>query len=371
MSTSDSQPLNVVVALDSFKGSISAAAAVEAFSAGWRSAAGSANLIPHPMADGGEGTLDAFEASVAGARRMPVTVQGPAGSDVSSYWLLLPDSTGVVELGLTSGIELLGERREPWSADTRGLGEALAAALAHGVERLIVGIGSSASTDAGAGMLQALGARILDEAGAPISSGLAGLREAVTVDLTSLTPPPRGGVIVLSDVTNPLCGAHGAAAVFGAQKGLKPEEVDEADGILRRFADMMRLTPDTPGAGAAGGAGYALAAWGAQLTPGAYEIAELVGLRRAITHADVVVTGEGSFDGQSAAGKVPSYVAGVAQERGVPVVLVAGRVASDAPTSSFARTISLTVLAGGTAGALADPAHWLREAGQLAAAPYV
>jgi glycerate kinase len=355
--------VNVVVALDSFKGSIAAADAVAAFAAGWVGVEAATVIVPRPMADGGEGTLAAFGASVPGARRMPVTVDGPHGREVTAEWMLLPDGTGVVELASTSGIELLGDRREPWTAGTRGFGQSIAAALSHGVERLVLGIGSSASTDAGAGLLQALGARLLDAEGSPIGPGLAGLQDLETVDLTPLPALPPGGVTVLTDVTNPLCGATGAAAVFGPQKGLGDDEIPVADALLSHFARLVDGDPDAPGAGAAGGTGFALAAWGADLTPGASAVAGLIALPEAISGADLVVTGEGSFDGQSAAGKVPSYVAGVAGAHGVPVALVAGRIAPDAVTDAFTHAISLTELAGGAAASLADPARWLGEAG--------
>ncbi len=358
----------MVIAPDSFKGSIRAADAAAALAAGWGSVRPGDDVVRGPMADGGEGTLDAFEASVPGARRMPVTVHGPDDRAVDASWLLLPaepglpHGTGVVELASTSGIELLGDRRLPWDAGTRGLGEALAAALDHGVSRLVLGIGSSASTDGGAGMLQALGARLLDAAGRPIAPGARGLEDLARVDLGGLRPPP-GGAIVLTDVTNPLLGPSGAAAVFGPQKGLDAEGVARADTALARWARFVPLDPATPGAGAAGGTGFGMLAWGATLVPGAKAVAKLVGLPAAVAAASVVVTGEGSYDGQSAAGKAPAHVAALAADADVPVALVAGRIAADADTRAFAASLSLTELAGAAAAALADPARWLREAG--------
>lgn len=359
----------VVLAPDSFKGSIRAAEAAAALAEGWRLVDAGAELVAKPMADGGEGTLEAFAAAVPRAVRMPVSVIGPHGAPVDAAWLLLPaepvlpGGTGVVELASTSGIELLGERRLPWDAETRGFGQSITAALAHGVSRLVLGIGSSASTDGGAGMLIALGARITDAAGAPIAPGLRGIARAETVDLDGLAPLPPGGVIVLTDVVNPLLGPQGAAAVFGPQKGLETHDVEEADAALARWAALLPGDPHTPGAGAAGGTGLALLAWGARLVPGAAEVAELIGLPAAVAAASVVVTGEGSFDGQSAAGKAPAHVAAIAVEAGVRAALVAGRIAPDADTGGFAASVSLTELAGSTAAALAEPRRALREAG--------
>ncbi|GAB2513314.1 glycerate kinase [Microbacterium petrolearium] len=367
----------VVFAPDSFKGSLAAAGVARALAEGWPGA----EAVARPMADGGEGTLDAFATAVPGSRRTPVRVTGPLGFGIDAAWLWLPPTddapqgTGVVELASTSGIELLGDARRPWDASTLGFGQAIAAALDHGVSRLVLGIGSSASTDGGAGLLTALGARFTNDFGASIAPGAAGLEEVAAADLTRLRPLPEGGVQVLSDVTNPLLGPAGAAAVFGPQKGV--DDVTRAEAALARFADVLGRTageslpvtaarhadPAAPGAGAAGGAGYGLLAWGAELVPGAVRIAELTGLREAIAGADLVVTGEGSFDGQSAAGKAPAHVAELARAAGVPVALVAGRIAPDADVSAFVRAVSLTELAGSGEAAIADPERWLREAG--------
>lgn len=362
--------MRVVVAVDSFKGSISAADAGRALSAGLGP---DAEVVLRPMADGGEGTLDAF-AAIPGAERVPVTVTGPADTPVEAAWLRLPATditpgTGVVELASTSGIELLGAVRRPWDADTRGFGQAIAAALNGGVSRLVLGIGSSASTDGGAGMLRALGARITDRRGGATAPGARGLAEVAAVDLTGMHARPPGGVVVLTDVNNPLIGCRGAAAVFGPQKGLSPAGVVTVDAGLARFAAALGVDPVVPGTGAAGGAGLALGAWGAQLVPGAARIAELVGLADAVRRADLVITGEGAYDAQSAAGKVPMFVAVLAARAGVPVALVAGRIAPDADLSHFAASVSLTDLAGGSAAALADPVRHLAAAGAVLASP--
>lgn len=354
----------VVVAPDSFKGSIGAADAARAFAAGWRAVRPGDDLVLRPVADGGEGTLAAFEAAVPGARRVPVVVPGPDDAPVMAHWLLLPDGTAVVELAGTSGIELLGDRLRPLDAHTAGFGTATAAALDHGVERLVLGIGSSASTDGGTGLLTALGSRFTDAGGHPAPPGARGLDALAHADLSGLRPLPPGGAVVLTDVANPLTGSDGAAAVFGPQKGLTGADALRADAGLGRLARLLGVDPGTPGAGAAGGTGAALLAWGARLVPGAPEVADLVGLREVVAGADLVVTGEGAYDAQSAAGKAPAYVAGLARELGVPAALVAGRVGDEVgAVTGFRAVRSLTALAGSGGAALADPGRWLRAAG--------
>ncbi|WP_120493837.1 glycerate kinase [Microbacterium phyllosphaerae] len=360
----------VVLAPDSFKGTITAADAAASLADGWASVDPTADFVHRPMADGGEGTVAAFEAAVLGARRVPVIVDGPAGARIETSWLLLPPTTdapagtAVVDLASTSGIELLDELR-PWDADTTGFGQAIAAALDHGVSRLVVGIGSSASTDGGTGMLSALGARFLDVSGASVAPGARGLADIASVDLSGLRPAPE--VRVLTDVTNPLVGPRGAAAVFGPQKGLAGDDIAQVDAALARLADLLSLDPALPGTGAAGGTGGALVVWGATLAPGAAEVAELIGLADAIADADIVITGEGSYDGQSGDGKVPSFIAGLAASAGATALLAAGRITPDSDTALFAASASLTDIAGSSDAALAEPARWLRDAGALLA----
>nr|WP_153744897.1 glycerate kinase [Microbacterium sp. SYP-A9085] len=367
------------MAPDSFKGSITAADACAALAAGWRDVDPDVVIVARPMADGGEGTLVAFAAAVPDARRMPLTVAGPDGRAHGTAWLRLPPTvdatggTGVVELASTSGIELLGDDRVPWDAHTTGFGQAIAAALEGGVTRLILGIGSSASTDGGAGMLAALGARFLDATGRTVAPGARGLAAIQTVDVSGLRALPPGAAVVLSDVRTPLLGPTGAAAVFGPQKGFASGDIPGVDAALAHYAAALAAAlpaadPAAAGAGAAGGTGFALQAWGARVAAGSAEVAALIGLGDAVAAASLVVTGEGSYDGQSAAGKAPAHVAALAHAAGVPVALVAGRVASDADTSAFAEVISLADLAGSADASRADPGRWLRAAGRTLAA---
>jgi glycerate kinase len=363
----------VLVAPDSFKGTATAAAAAAAIARGWSAARPADAVDLAPMADGGEGTLDAFALAVPGGRRVPVTVTGPDDRPVRACWLLLPDGTGVVELAATSGLPLLASPR-PLTAHTRGFGQAIAAALDHGVARLLLAIGGSASTDGGAGALSELGARFLDAAGRPVRDGGAGLADLAAVDLSGLRTPPDGGATVLSDVPNPLLGPDGAARVFGPQKGATPDDVAALEAGLARLASFGLLAGDDParpgwlrpGSGAAGGVGYGLQVWGARITPGSRAVGEALGLPALLAGADLVVTGEGRFDGQSLAGKVPSYVLAAARAARVPVALVAGSI--EAPTTAFVATRSLAGLAGSVAAAMADPPGWLEAAGRDLAA---
>ena len=366
--------MTVVLAPDSFKGTLAAADVAAALAAGWRDRRPEDAIVMLPMADGGEGTLDAFALSVPGARHMPLTVTGPHGAPVEAAWLLLPPATdgdggfhgvtGVVELASTSGIELLGGDLRPLDAHSTGFGQAIAQALDFGVDRLLLGIGSSASTDGGMGALSALGARFTDAAGYATPPGARGLGAVVHADLADLRSLPAGGVVVLTDVTNPLLGPAGAAAVFGPQKGLDERTMVDAEAGLARLTGLLPADPSAAGAGAAGGVGFGLLAWGARIVPGAAEVAEMVGLPAAVGAASVVITGEGSNDGQSAGGKAPAHVLAVAHAAGVPVAVVAGRITADADASRLAAALSLSELAGSSAQAMADPARWLREAGR-------
>lgn len=369
-----SGPMRVVLAPDSFKGSATAVQAVAALSRGWASVRPDDELVARPMADGGEGTLDAFGVAVPDARRMPVRVTGPDSRPVAAHWVLLPRSatrpaTAVVELAATSGLTLL-EHPAPDDAHTLGFGEAIAAALDHrdadgrGVDRLLLALGGSSSTDGGTGALRALGARLLDAHGAEVPLGLRGLASLATVDLAGLRALPRDALI-LGDVDNPLLGARGAAAVFGPQKGVV--DIDRADAALAHLAALLpHVDAATPGAGAAGGAGFGLLAAGAVMASGSRRIAEAVALADALESADLVITGEGRFDTQTAAGKAPAEVArlaALARPAGVPVAVVAGSVGASAPVEGLAAVVELAALAGGSAAAIARAEHWLEHAG--------
>lgn len=362
----------VVVAPDSFKGSATAAEVAEALGAGWHSVRPADTVAIAPTADGGEGTLDAFAVAVPGAQRRPVRVLGPSGEAVEAVWLALPDGVAVVELAATSGLGLL-RAPAPFDAHTVGFGQAIAAALDAGATSLLLAIGGSASTDGGAGALTALGARLLDADGRPVAPGNRGLARLARVDLSGLRALPAGGARILSDVTSPLLGPDGAAAVFGPQKGATAEDVPLLDAGLARLAAVLEaaggggmpgpsdVSVAEPGAGAAGGTGYGLRVWGATMAPGAAAVADALGLPERIAAADLVITGEGRYDSQSASGKAPEHVAALARRAGTPVLLAAGAITAE--PHGFADAVALTDLAGGTDAALADPLRWARAAG--------
>lgn len=363
--------MKIVIAPDSFKGSATAVQVCQAIAEGWREIRPVDDLVELPMADGGEGTLDAFMLAVPGARRMPVRVTGPDGRVVNASWVLLPATTelpggtAVVELAETSGLPLMAQL-DATRAHTLGFGQAIAAALDNGVSRLLLGVGGSASTDGGGGVLVALGARLLDAEGLSVLLGGGALAEVATVELSKLRPLPPGGALVLSDVTNPLLGASGAAEVFGEQKGADAAQRGRLDAALAGWSRVLHdagvtVDPDTEGAGAAGGTGFGLLAWGAQLSSGASAIADAIGLDAALDGADLVVTGEGRYDAQTSSGKAPSIVMARAAAAGVPVAIVAGAVTAAAEDA--VALVSLSESAGSVDAAIVEAPHWLRIAG--------
>ncbi|MBX3193825.1 MAG: glycerate kinase [Microbacteriaceae bacterium] len=328
--------MDAVIAADSFKGTLGAADVVQAIADGWRSRYEGDTLHLLPQADGGEGTVDAVERAVPGSVRRTVgDVTGPDGRPTPGEWLELPDGTAVIELAQMSGLPLMPEL-DALGATSRGFGEVIAAVLDAGAPRLVLGIGGSASTDAGVPMLEAIGHR----------------------------RPPVDGAVVLTDVRAPLLGPDGAAAVFGPQKGASAREIAVLEERLEKVARQLGGDPHAPGAGAAGGVGYGLACWGARLEPGSEYIATLTGLGDAVRRADLALTGEGRFDASSRTGKVVGAVLELAQD--TPVGVVAGSIAGS--LDGIAWSASLTDLAGSVEAAMADPARWLREAGARAAA---
>jgi glycerate kinase len=321
--------VKVVVASDKFKGSLSAAEVAESLSRGLRGTAPAAQVTRVPVADGGDGTLAA--ALDAGFERCPVTVAGPTGVPVDTAYARR-GGTAVVELADASGLVRLVDGPAPTSATTVGTGEVIGAAIDAGCREIVLGVGGSCSTDGGAGLAVGLGARVLDRAGGPVPPGGAGLTRAVELDLAPLRARLRGvRVILASDVDNPLLGGDGAAAVYGPQKGATPADVQTLDRALGHWADLVAATTgqdvrDEPGAGAAGGAGFAaLSLLGAEMRSGIETVLELTGFDEAVAGADLVVTGEGSLDEQSLRGKAPVGVLRAAGRLGVPVVAVCGR----------------------------------------------
>lgn len=322
--------MRVVLAPDKFKGSLTATKVVDAVASGFLAVRPDADIVRVPIADGGDGTVAAALSRDFTAVSMAAT--GPTGEPVPATYAR-HDHQAVVELAGVCGLELLpGGRPDPLGASTYGLGQVLAHAITHGATDVVLGIGGSAATDGGAGMVQALGAGLLDGQGRDLPHGGAALLDLASLDVTELR---RGlgdvRIVVASDVDNPLLGPRGAAAVFGPQKGASPADVAQLERALAVWAERVAEVTGTDfagraGAGAAGGTGFAaLALLNADLRPGIELMLEWLDFDRALRGADLVVTGEGSLDDQSLAGKAPVGVAKVAARAGVTTVAVAGR----------------------------------------------
>ena len=307
--------MKVAIAIDSFKGSVGSLEAGNAAADGVRRAIPSAECLVSPLADGGEGLVDALAPALGGEVRT-AEVTGPLGERVSARYALLPGGTAIVEMSEASGIVLVPkESRNPCLTTTFGVGELLLHAAKAGARKFIVGIGGSATNDAGAGMLQALGFRILDEEGREVGRGGKELLRAVKVECPDETRGMLAGLefTVACDVTNPLCGPAGASAVFGPQKGATPEMVKTLDAALANFSAVTGGDWEAPGAGAAGGMGYALQTFlGARLVPGVDLVLGATKFEDKVREADIVITGEGRLDSQTSMGKAPAGVAKLA-----------------------------------------------------------
>lgn len=366
--------MRIVVAPDKFKGSLEAAEVAAALASGITAVDPAAEVVALPVADGGEGTLDA--ALGAGFAAHPVTVTGPVGAPVPAAFALA-GTTAVVEMALASGLTALPVDRaghpvlDAAGATSRGTGELIRAALDAGATRVVLGVGGSACTDGGAGLLQALGARLLDSRGEELPRGGTALAGLARVDLTGLDPRLGTTAVTLAaDVDHPLLGARGAAAVFGPQKGATGPQVAELDAALTVLRDRLtdalgpaaREAALAPGAGAAGGVGYAaLAVLGAARRPGVEVVLEFVDLPAHLATADLVITGEGSLDEQSLGGKTPLGVLATARAAGVPALAVCGRTTLTPDVlarAGFTAAYALTDLE-------PDPATCMREAATL------
>ncbi|BBP76823.1 glycerate kinase [Pseudomonas sp. Ost2] len=324
--------MKIIIAPDSFKDSLSADAVAKAIAEGLAEVLPQAQLIQCPMADGGEGTVASVLAACNGERH-DATVQGPLGTPVQAHWGWLPDShTAIIEMAEASGLQLVPPgQRDACISSTFGTGQLIGAALDAGARRIILAIGGSATNDAGAGALQALGLGLFDARGQALARGGRALAQLQRIEQAGLDPRlAEVRFEIAADVNNPLCGEHGASAIFGPQKGATPAQVRELDAALGHFADLCaEVLPDDvrdePGSGAAGGLGFAAKAFlAAQFRPGVEVVAELVGLAQAVQGADLVITGEGRFDAQTLRGKTPFGVARIARQHGVPVIVLAG-----------------------------------------------
>lgn len=330
--------MKVVVAIDSFKGSLSSIEAGQAVKAGVLAAHPDANVIIKPLADGGEGTTDAFIEGLGG-QRIDLIVTGPMGFPVSCYYgYLEKDKTAIIEMASASGITLVpAHQKNPLTASTRGVGEMILHALEKGCRHFIIGIGGSATNDAGIGMLKALGYSFLDEQGLDVGEGAQALGKVASIDAKNRHPLLDDCQFrIACDVTNPLCGENGATYIYGPQKGVTEAQKESLDQDMAHFADVTETTlncayKNYPGAGAAGGLGFAFLSYlHASLSPGVELILDAINLSDALNDADIVVTGEGQLDRQTAMGKAPVGVAKLAKAHGAKVLAFSGSVTKEA-----------------------------------------
>ncbi|MDV5149303.1 glycerate kinase [Streptomyces sp. SBC-4] len=365
------QVAHVLVAADKFKGSLTAVQVAERVTAGLRRVVPELTVETLPVADGGDGTVAA--AVAAGFERREVQVTGPLGEQVTAAYALR-GTTAVVEMAEASGLQLLPAGVfAPLTSTTYGSGELLRAALDAGATTVVFGVGGSATTDGGAGMLAALGARFLDAAGEPVGPGGAALAELATADLTGLdTRFASVDLILASDVDNPLTGPKGAPAVYGPQKGATPDDVRTLDAALAHFATVLEkaIGPKAaeaalaPGAGGAGGIGYGALILGASFRPGIELMLEVLGFAPALERATLVITGEGSLDEQTLHGKAPAGVAAAARAAGKEVVAVCGRLALPPEalgTAGIRRAYPLTAIEPDTAKCIANAGPLLED----------
>ncbi|QCR35109.1 glycerate kinase [Nissabacter sp. SGAir0207] len=329
--------MKIVIAPDSYKESLSALEVANQIEAGFREVFPQAEYVKLPVADGGEGTVEAMVAATHG-RVVKVKVTGPLDKEIEAFYGLSGDGdTAFIEMAAASGLEQVpAKQRNPLHTTSYGTGELIRHALEQGVRHIIIGIGGSATNDGGAGMVQALGAKLLDGNGQPIARGAAGLADLDRIDVGELDERLKACRIeVACDVTNPLTGDKGASAVFGPQKGATPEMVKQLDGYLAHYAQLIQRdlqveVDQVPGAGAAGGMGAGLLAFcGADLRRGIEIVTEALGLEALVKDADLVITGEGRIDSQTIHGKVPIGVAQVAKRHDKPVIAIAGSLTAD------------------------------------------
>lgn len=330
--------MRVVAAIDSFKGSLSSMEAGDSAARGIKRVYPDAEVLVRPLADGGEGTVEALTLG-CGGEICEATVTGPLGAPVKCrYSVVNSTKTAIIEMAGAAGITLISEKdRNPLYTTSYGVGEVIAEAIAKGCRNFLVGIGGSATNDGGIGMLQALGFEMLNRDGKPVKFGALGLEELAVIREEHVLPAlKKCRFKVICDVTNPLCGKQGSSAVYGPQKGADPAMIAQMDQWLADYAGLAgenhpNASPDKPGAGAAGGLGFAFMTFlNAALESGIQVVLEETGLRDYVKNADIVITGEGRLDGQTVMGKAPVGVAGIAKEYGKPVLAFSGCVAEGA-----------------------------------------
>lgn len=330
--------MKAVIAIDSLKGSLTSVEAGNSVAEGIKRVYCDAEILVKPLADGGEGTVEALTAGMGG-KRQTVCVTGPLGTPVQCEYGIIEDTgTAVIEMAGAAGLPIVPEeKRNPMNTTTYGVGEVILDAVKKGCRRFIIGIGGSATNDGGAGMLQALGYEFLDKAGKPIPQGGKGLEVLADIECDDVIPELKECKFYIAcDVTNPLCGPDGCSAVYGPQKGADPGMVSLMDQWMENYARVAKekfdkADPEYPGAGAAGGMGFAFMAFtDAVLESGIKIVLDEIGLDKDVRNADVVITGEGRLDGQTAMGKAPVGVAELAKQYDIPVIAFSGCVTEEA-----------------------------------------
>lgn len=329
--------MKVLIAIDSFKGSLSSMEAAAAIKEGILLASENIDVNIRPLADGGEGTATALTMGMQG-KTEAVTVTGPLGDPVSASYGILHKKTAIIEMASAAGITLVPyKKRNPLHTTTFGVGEMIADALQKGCRHFIIGIGGSATNDCGVGMLQALGFRFLDQSGNTVSYGADGVRNIVSIDASLANPLLADcDFRIACDVTNPLCGENGCSSVYGPQKGADLAMISRMDAWLSAFAALTKVQypnvdPSMPGSGAAGGLGFAFSAYlGATLQSGISIVLEETQMEAAIKEADLIITGEGRLDGQTVMGKAPVGIAALAKKQHKKVIAFCGCAADDA-----------------------------------------
>ena len=335
--------MKAVIAIDSFKGSMDSIEAGEAAEKGIRRVFTDAETIVYPLADGGEGTVQAL-AKGLGGRLEKVKVTGPLGEPVICEYGIVEEKTAIIEMAGAAGITLVQpELRNPLNTTTYGVGEVIKDAIGKGCRHFIIGIGGSATNDGGVGMLQALGAEFLDEGGKQVPFGARGVEKLAAINCEHMLPELKDcDFRIACDVDNPLCGENGCSHIFGPQKGATPEMAEQMDQWMEKYAEITaeyfqnagtgtNYNSDYPGCGAAGGLGFAFRAFlHGKLEPGINIVLEEIGIESAIKAADIVITGEGRLDGQTVMGKAPIGIARLAKKYGKPVIAFSGAVTEDA-----------------------------------------
>ncbi len=358
--------LRVLIAPDSFKGSAGNQEVANAIARGWEKVRPQDTISKLPMADGGEETLETFATRFPTAKRFTARVNFYEKETREATWLLLDDGTAIVELAEACGLTHM-KTLDPLKASTFAFGELLKSAAANpDVKKIIACLGGSASTDGGVGALMALGARFYKASGDAIELGGQGLLELHSLDLSKITKTPESGVVSLFDVSNFLLGEDGAARVYGPQKGATEEEIKILEDGLKQLVKVTAQI-DFSGAGSAGGTSFGMNfGWGSTLASGSQTVGEILGLREEISAADIVITGEGRFDNQSAQGKVVGLIQEISKEHEKRLLLCVGSSALDFSSHHLSGEI-LEEIAGSAEKAISEPLKWLEQAGELLA----